>query len=109
MNEQSDHHQGRSHTKGDLALCTNGGSDGVGDMGLSTASCAEKEKQLSPVVVGRVHDLVECLLLFRIKIGIIVLDPLSHLDGIISQLLSKDRVVNFRPPLLLRCVHVLYV
>src|SRR5258705_12391659 len=97
----------RSHTKGDLALYTNGGSDGVGDMGLSTTSCAEKEKQLSPVVVGRVHDLVKCVLLFQIKIGIIVLDPLSQLDGIISQLLSKDRVVNFRPPLLLRGVHVL--
>src|SRR5882762_11613681 len=78
-------------------------------MSLSTASCTKKEKQLSPVVVGRFHDLVECLLLFRIKIGIILLDPLSHLNGIISKLLSKDRVVDFRPPLLLRCVHVLYV
>src|ERR1700692_4083906 len=107
--EEKSGYSGRSDAKGDLALCANGSSDGVGDMGLSTASCAEKEKQLSPVVVGRVHDLVECDILLRIEIGISVLHTFSNLDGIRSKFLSNDRVVNFRPPLLLWSVHVLYV
>jgi len=100
---------GRRDAKGNLALGTNGCGDGVADVSLSTTSCAVKEKQLSPVVVGRVHDLVECLLLLRIELGIIVLDPLKHLYRIISELLSKVRVVHVRPPLLLGSVHVLYV
>src|ERR1700734_2612 len=99
----------RSDTKGDLSLCTNGCSNGVTDMGLSTASCTVKEKQLSPVVVDRVHDLVKCLLLLWIKVRITALNLLCHLDGIISQLLSQDRIVDVRPPLLLWSVHVLYV
>src|ERR1700677_742836 len=99
----------RSDTKGDLSLCTDGCSDGVADMGLSTTSGTVKEKDVSPVVVGRVHDLVKSILLLRIESRIEVINLLSHLDGIISELLPQNRVVNVSPPLLLWSVHVLYV
>ena len=69
----------RSYAKGNLGLGTNGSSYGVVDVSLSTSSCAVKEKHLSPVVVGRVHGPVKCLLLLWIELGIIVLYPLPSL------------------------------
>src|ERR1700728_4471394 len=89
----------RSDTKGNLSLCADCSSDGVADMGLSTTSCTEKEKQISLVVVDRVHDLVECILLLRIESRIEILNLFGHLNRIVSEFLLKDRVVNVIAPL----------
>jgi hypothetical protein len=99
----------RSDTKGDFSLGTNCGSDSVADPCLSTTSCTEKEKDLPPVIVDRVHDPIECFCLLRIEMRKTVINPLSHLDRIISKLLAEDRVIDDSSPLLLWSIHVLYV
>ena len=99
----------RSDTKGNLSLGTNCGSDSVADLCLSTTSCTEKEKDLPPVIVDRIHDPIKCFCLLEIEMRIMVLNPLCHLDWIISKLLTEDRVIDDSGPLLLWSIHVLYV
>jgi hypothetical protein len=97
---------GRGDAKDDIAICTNSSSDGVADVGLSTASCAVKEKELSLIVPGRVDDLVKGEFLLGIEVRIIVIDPKGHLLWVISQLLSKKRIGNQDVPILLGKGHI---
>jgi hypothetical protein len=80
----------RGDAKDNITICTNSSSDGVADVGLSTASCAVKEKELSLIVPGRVNDLVKGDFLLGIEVRIIVIDPKGHLLWVISQLLEEE-------------------
>ena len=78
MNEQCDHHGGngrRGHTESDVTIGTNGSSNGVADMGLSTASGTVKEEDLSLIVLGRVDYFVKGKFLPTVEVRIIVFNP----------------------------------
>src|ERR1700735_732493 len=75
-------------------------------MCLSTPSSTVKEKYLSFVIVHRVQDLVKCLLLFLIEVGIAIIDHVSHEAWVISELFLEDGVGDQDVPLLLWKRHV---
>ena len=65
----------RGHTESDVTIGTNGSSNGVADMGLSTTSGSVKEEDLSLVVLGRVDYFVKGKFLLRVEERIIVFNP----------------------------------
>ena len=65
----------RGHTESNVTISTNGSSNGVADMGLSTASSAVKEEDLSLIVLGRVEYFVKGRFLLRVEARVIVFNP----------------------------------
>src|SRR5882762_3927420 len=96
----------RGNTKSDLAICTNGSRDGVADVGLSTASSAMKEKEVSFIILCRVDDLIKGEFLLRVEMRIAIIDKASHVLWVISQLLLEKMIGNQDVPILLGKGHV---
>ena len=66
--EQNGGNGRRDHTESDVTICTNGSSNGVADMSLSTASSAVKEEDLSLIVLGRVDYFVKGKFLVMVQL-----------------------------------------
>ena len=65
----------RGNTESNVTIRTNGSSNGVADMGLSTASSTVKEEDPSLVVLGRVDYFVKGKFLLRVEARVIVFNP----------------------------------
>ena len=73
--EQKGSNGRRGNAESDVTIGTNGSSNGVADMGLSTASSTVKEEDLSLVVLGRVDFFVKGKFLLRVESRVIVFNP----------------------------------
>ena len=56
----------RGNTESDVTISINGSSNGLANMGLSTASSAVKEEDISLIVLGRVDNIVKGNFLLRV-------------------------------------------
>jgi hypothetical protein len=112
VNGPFNHHQGegqqwqKRQRKGQPSLGHELQHKGVADTRLATPSSAVKEKDLSLVIVHRVHDLVEFHPLLIIEVRIVIIDHGHHLIWVIIQLLLENGVGNQDIPLLLWKGHV---
>ena len=73
--EQKGSNGRRGNTESNVTISTNGSSNGVADMGLSTASSTVKEEDLSLIVLGRVDYFAKGKFLLRVEARVIVFNP----------------------------------